>query len=106
MSISPGVFTPHVNCPENLRSFNEDGSRIDPDDEKYPRPQSELGSQAVLNAALKAEEEKRKSVGGEGKGERKSSIDSRLSGATLNNGQEKGKKHGPFRKFIGKSSVS
>ena len=28
MSISPGVFTPHVPCPEHLRSFDEKGNRI------------------------------------------------------------------------------
>ena len=105
MSICAAVFTPHVECPENLKSFNKDGSRIDPDDEKSHRLQSELGSQKVLNATLKAAKARRERFeDGDRNVARKGSVDSGLSGDTLTDHKGKGSKGGLIRKIVGHSS--
>ena len=105
MSICAAVFPPHTGCPENLKSFNKDGSRIDPDDEKTLRPQSELGSQKVLNATLEAAKAKSKrSDDGNGIRPRKGSVDSGLSGDTLKGDEDERKKGGLLRKIVGHRS--
>ena len=105
MSICAAVFTPQLECPENLKSFNEDGSRIDPDDEQHPRRQSELGSQKVLKATLEAAEIKREKLGNvDGTVVRKESKDSVLSGETLWDDQGRKKKSGLTRRMVGHSS--
>ena len=105
MSICAAVFTPHIACPDNLKTFNEDGSRIETEDEKHPRPQSELGSQKVLNATLEAAKAKRERLNGSnGTEKRKGSVASGLSGETLSNWDAGGKKHGLLKKIVGHGS--
>ena len=102
MSICAAVFTSNIDCPDNLKTFNKDGSRIDPAEEKNPRPQSELGSQGVLNATLNAAKAKQERLANASGSEKRSdSVDSGLSGDTLSNVENKGKKHGLFRKLLG-----
>ena len=61
----------------------------------------------MLNATLKAAAEKRKSVDAAGRGRRKGSIGSELSGVTLlNDEEERGGKDRLLTKLVGKRSVN